>query len=396
MKTYKIKSFLCVLLIVLSQLSAPLMAKEGLQNATAKSYVLMEVSTGEILAEKNKDEILPPASITKIMTMLLIQEAIESGKIKWDDVVSISEHAAHMGGSQVFMEPGEQQTVRDLYKCISIASANDAAVAMAEYVAGSEPEFVDAMNQKAKELHMNHTVFKNACGLHEEGHVSTAYDVALMSKELMNRFPEVSKTATIWMDTITHKTRKGESEFGLTNTNKMLKWYQGVTGLKTGYTPQSKFCVSATAQREDMHLVAVIMSAEDGKVRFREAGTLLDYGFANYRVKKGPEVGQVLAKVPVKKGDKEFVEATVERTLSFVVPKEKVDTDLTYHIQWEEGNYAPIYKGQKLGQIVYYLEDKQVGQAELVASYDVGKARFRNMFPYMIKQFFGQSKQISK
>lgn len=357
-------------------------------STTAKSYVLMEASSGKVLLENNKDEVLEPASITKVMTMLLINEAIAAGKINWDDTVTISEHAAHMGGSQVFMEPGEEQKVRDLFKCIAIASANDAAVAMAEYIGGSEENFVAMMNKRAAELGMMHTTFKNACGLHEEGHTSTAYDIALMSKELINKFPDISKTCTVWMDNIVHKTRKGESEFGLTNTNKMLKWYSGLTGLKTGYTPEAKHCVSATATRDNMNLIAVVMASQDGKIRFREAGSLLDYGFANYMVKKGPQVGEVLGQVPINKGNKPYVELTIENSIAFVVPKDKGNSALAYEIKCDENKYAPIYKGQKLGEITYLLEGTPVGEADLIAAYDVGKAQFKEMFPYMFKRYF--------
>lgn len=355
---------------------------------TARSYVLMEASSGQVLQEHNKDEVLPPASMTKIMTLLLIYEAVDLGKIQWDDEVTISEHAAGMGGSQIFLEPGEVQKVRDLVKAIAIASANDAAVAMGEYIAGSETGFVDMMNKKAEQLGMQHTVFKNTCGLHLEGHVSTAYDVALMSRELMIKYPEVSKTLTVWMDTIVHKTKRGEETFGLTNTNKMIKWYNGITGLKTGYTPEAKHCVSATAKREDMELIAVVVGAQDSKARFREAGNLLDYGFAQFMTKQGPSVGEVLGVCKVKKGDAKEVQLTIEKTMTFVVPKTNKDVQLNYTIEVEDTIYAPIYKGQAVGEIKYELEGKEVGSDALVAAQDVGKAKLKHMIPYMSKSFF--------
>ena len=360
--------------------------------ATARSYVLMEESSGKVLLENNKDIALPPASITKVMTLLLINEAIAAGKITWEDKVTISEHAAHMGGSQVYMGPGEEQNVRDLVKCICIASANDAAVAMGEYIAGSEEQFVELMNKKAKELGMNHTVFKNACGLHEEGHVSTAYDIALMSRELMRKFPEMSKTLTIWMDTIIHKTRRGETEFGLSNTNKMIKWYNGVTGLKTGYTPEAKHCVSATATRNNLDLIAVVMGAADGKTRFREAANLLDYGFANYMVKVGPQIGTTVGSTSVKKGDKALIEAVIEETKAFVVGKDQSALELTYEVKYNDKLCAPIAKGQKIGTITYQLDGKVVGEAPVIAAYDVGKAKLKDMIPYMYKRYFNFSK----
>ncbi|OOO00380.1 MAG: D-alanyl-D-alanine carboxypeptidase [Epulopiscium sp. Nele67-Bin004] len=353
-----------------------------------RSTVLMEASSGQILKETNMHEAIPPASVTKVMTMLLIHDAVASGKINWDDQVTVSEHAASMGGSQVFMEEGEQQTVRDLLKCIAIASANDAAVTMAEFIGGSEQQFVDLMNAKAKELGMNDTVFKNACGLHVDGHVSSAHDVALMSRELITKYPDITKTLTIWMDTIVHRTRRGESEFGLTNTNKMLKWYPGITGLKTGYTPEAKHCVSATAKRDDMELIAVVLGGADSKARFREAGSLLDYGFANYKVSQGPQVGEVIAQVPVKKGQEDIVDATIDKSLSFVVPKSSSDANYEYKVEIDENLVAPVYKGQKVGTVVCLLDGKEVGTGELIAMADVDKAGLKNMIPYMLKRFF--------
>lgn len=224
-------------------------------NLTAKAAVLIEGNSGQIILEKNKDTELVPASITKIMTLTLIMEALEKGKIQLTDSVSVSEYAASMGGSQVFLEPNETQTVDTMIKCISIASANDAAVAMAEKIAGSEPNFVRKMNEKAKELGMKHTQFKNCTGLDDDiksGHFSSAYDVGLMSRELIMKHPGISKYSTVWMDTIIHKTKKGESQFGLTNTNKLVRFYDGITGLKTGSTSKAKYCLSATAKRNGL------------------------------------------------------------------------------------------------------------------------------------------------
>jgi D-alanyl-D-alanine carboxypeptidase (penicillin-binding protein 5/6) len=391
-KKILIISIIIGVMIVSQSLSATTTKTKESIAATARSYVLIEESSGKILLDNNKDIPLPPASITKVMTLLLINDAIASGKITWDDKVTISEHAAHMGGSQVFMEPGEEQTVRDLVKCICIASANDAAVAMGEYIAGSEERFVELMNKRAKELGMNNTVFKNACGLHTEGHVSTAYDIALMSRELMKKYPEMSKVLTIWMDTIIHKTRRGESEFGLSNTNKMIKWYKGITGLKTGYTPEAKHCVSATATRNDMGLIAVIMGAADGKTRFQEAAQLLDYGFANYMVKTGPQIGTVVGRTSIKKGDKELIEAAADETKAFVIGKENANSELTYEIKYNDNLCAPIAKGDKIGTIIYYLEGTAVGEAPIVAAYTVEKAKLKDMVPYMFKRYFKLAK----
>lgn len=383
--------FFLILLLSCSQIFAvptENKGKQGTMAATARSYVLMEQSSGKVLLEHNGDEPLPPASITKVMTLLLINEAIDAGKINWDDKVSVSDHAAHMGGSQVFMEPGEEQTVRDLVKCICIASANDAAVAMSEYIAGSEEQFVELMNKRAQELGMNHTVFKNACGLHVEGHVSTAKDIALMSRALLQEHPEMSKVLTTWMDSIIHRTRRGESEFGLSNTNKMLKWYKGITGLKTGYTPQAKHCVSATATRENMSLIAVIMGAADGKIRFREAAELLDYGFANYGVKVGPTIGTIISKVPVEKGAVAEMDVAVSETKAFVVPKSNMKSELTYEMSYQKHLKAPIQKGMEIGKIIYYLDGNEVGEGTLIAASNVKKATLKEMIPYVGRRFF--------
>ncbi|MDF2951272.1 MAG: hypothetical protein K0S18_855, partial [Anaerocolumna sp.] len=254
--------------------------KENPLEITSTAAVLIEGSTGEIIYDKNKDEQLRPASITKIMTLLLIFEALDSGKITLSDQVSVSEHAASMGGSQVYLEPYETQDVDTMIKCISIASANDASVALAEHIAGSEEEFVARMNARAKELGMENTNFVNCYGLDTDNHYSSAYDVALMSRELITKHPEISQYSTVWMDTFVHTTKKGQTEFGLTNTNKLIKQYNGITGLKTGSTGLAKYCLSATAKRDGMDLIAVIMAAPDTKTRFREASKLLDYGFA--------------------------------------------------------------------------------------------------------------------
>ena len=385
------KKIMCRLLVLsMLILSVPTgVYAEGLtKDFQSASYILMEASTGKILMEHNSKAPLPPASITKVMTMLLIYEAVESGKIAWDDEVTVSEHAASMGGSQVFLEPGEIQTVEVLLKCIAIASANDAAVAMAEYVAGSVDGFADLMNKRAEELGMKNTLFKNPCGLHIDGHVSSAYDIALLSSQLMTSFPQASEILTIWMDSITHKTRRGESEFGLTNTNRLIKVYTGITGLKTGYTSQSKHCVSATAQRDGMDLIAVVLGAPDSKVRFREAAQLLDYGFANYIVKKGHSSQEVLGQAPIFKGDKEQVEYTVKRETNIVLSKDQADEEINHKIILIDDLTAPIQKGDTIGSITYGLGEEKMEKVPLIAAYDVGKAKYNHMVKYVFKSFF--------
>ena len=251
---------------------------------SAPSAILMEASTGQVVYEKNPDEERPPASVTKIMTLLLIFDALETGQISLEDTVTTSEYAASMGGSQVFLEPGETQTVDTLIKCIAVASANDACVAMAEHIAGSEEEFVNKMNERAKELGMDHTHFVNCNGLDADGHLTTARDISLMSRELIRLYPQIRDYAMIWMENITHTTKKGSSEFGLTNTNKLVRHYEYTTGLKTGSTSQAGFCISATAEKNGMELIAVIMAAETSRDRTKDAIALLNYGFGKCSV----------------------------------------------------------------------------------------------------------------
>lgn len=339
----------------------------------AKSYILMEASTGTVLSENNSEEPLPPASVTKIMTLLLIYDSVDQGKIKWDDMVTVSEHAASMGGSQIFLEPNEQQSVETLTKSIAIASANDAAVAMAEFIAGSEEGFVSMMNEKAQELGMKNTTFVNACGLDAEGHKMSAKDIALMSRELITKYPDIKKYTTTWQDTITHTTSKGTTEFGLTNTNKLIKWYKDATGLKTGSTSEALYCLSGTAERDGMELIAVVMAAPDPKVRFQTTMKLLDYGFANYRLQSGKAAGEIVGKVPVYKGMLDYVDGAVASPVNIVTPKEN-KAELTSKTELVENINAPVKKGDKIGEIIYYTNNKEIARANIVANEDVEKA----------------------
>lgn len=339
---------------------------------STKSAILMEASTGTVLYEQNSDEKLPPASITKVMTLLLIYEAVRDGKIKWDDKVTVSEHAASMGGSQVFLEVGETQTVADMTKCIAIASANDAAVSMAEYIGGSEEGFVDLMNARAKELGMENTVFVNACGLDASGHLTTARDIALMSKELISNFPEIEKYTTTWQDTITHTTRRGTSEFGLTNTNKLVRWYEGTTGLKTGSTGSAKYCLSATANKNGMPLIAVIMAAPDNKSRFSEAIKLMDYGYANYAVLTGAKAGDSVGEIPVSRGEHETALLEVSKDVTALMKKGGEEPVLTYELT--DALCAPFEKGVKAGEAIYTLDGEVIARVDIVASESVERA----------------------
>jgi len=352
---------------------------------TAKAAVLIENSSGRILFEKKKDEELIPASITKIMTLLLIFEALEQKKITLEDSVSVSEYAAQMGGSQVYLEPGETQTVNDMIKCISIASANDAAVAMAEYVGGSESNFVNMMNQKAKELGMKHTHFKNCNGLDDtikSGHYSSAYDVALMSRELVSKYPEIANYSTVWMDEIIHKTKKGDSAFGLTNTNKLIRIYNGITGLKTGSTSKAKYCLSATACRDGISLTAVIMAAPDPKIRFTQAAALLDYGFANCTnfQEKGSEIQ--LKDQPVNGGTKRTVTPRIEKNFSYTLTKKESADNIVRKINYQKDIKAPVKEGQPIGSVIYSLDGKEIGALPILAAETIKKA---TLFDYLTK-----------
>ncbi len=352
----------------------------------APHALLMEVSTGTVLMEKAADEKVHPASVTKIMTMLLILEAIEQGRIGLDDVVTVSEHAASMGGSQVYLEPYEQQTVDTLLKCIAVASANDACVAMAEYVSGSEGDFVQQMNKRAEELGMTNTHFANSCGLDEDTHLTTARDVALMSRELLLNHPQIHEYCTIWMENIVHTTARGSFEFGLTNTNKLIRQYEYSTGLKTGYTSVAGFCISASAKKDDIELVAVIMGGADSKSRFQDAVTLLNSGFACcslYRDEDRPALqnltveGGVAEEVPLKyAGDFSYV-STDGRNLSQV---EKT-------LEIPESMEAPVEEGRVVGRAVYSLDGEVIGTTEILAAGTVEKAGYRDYFQKTLRIF---------
>ncbi len=348
-------------------------------NITAKAAVLIENNSGRILYEKSKDKELVPASITKIMTLLLIFEALEQGKISLEDSVSVSDYAAQMGGSQVFLEPGETQTVNDMIKCISIASANDAAVAMAELIGGSESSFVKMMNQKAKDLGMVHTNFKNCNGLDnsiQSGHYSSAYDVALMSRELVTKHPEISNYSTVWMDEITHKTKKGETQFGLTNTNKLIRTYNGITGLKTGSTSKAKYCLSATATRDGISLTAVIMGAPDHMVRFTQAASLLDYGFANCTSYQDKIDDIPLKKQKINGATKDYVIPRVENNFYYTLTKKESADSIKRNIKYNKNLTAPLKEGQKIGTVTYLLDGKKIGTLPIRSAETIKKATF--------------------
>ena len=352
---------------------------ENIQNSDvevqAPSAVLMEASTGSVLYEKDADTRRAPASVTKIMTMLLIFDALESGKIRLEDEVSTSEYAASMGGSQVFLEPGETQTVDTMLKCISVASANDACTAMAEYIAGSEEAFVKMMNERAAGLGMKNTTFQNCNGLDVEGHLTTARDIALMSRELIETYPKIHDYCMIWMDTITHTTKKGTSEFGLSNTNKLVRQYPYATGLKTGSTNEAEFCVSATAEKDGMELIAVILGGENSKQRFQDATRLLNYGFGKCQVYVDNDPPK-LKTISVEGGVREQISCEYKGTFRYLDTSGANLAGVTKKVQMKKSVKAPVEKGQKVGEMVYTLGEKQIGKVEILAKESCRKAEF--------------------
>jgi len=380
---YKAKIVLAAFLAVMISNTVPLYAEQKVEGSLsltvdAKSAVIMEPFTGKVLYAQNPDERLAPASVTKIMTILLIYDAIEQGNIAYDDIVSVSEHAAKMGGSQIFLEPGEKQTVRDLLKSVIIASANDASVALAEFVSGSEESFADLMNKRAAGLGMANTQFKNACGLDAEGHYTSAFDIALMTRELISKYPQVYDYTKVWQDTIIHRTKRGDEEFGLTNTNRLIKWYNGATGLKTGSTGKALYCLSGTAERGGMDLIAVVLASPDPSARFQEVMKMLDYGFANYKMMDGKEPGTDAGTVRVSKGGRDELPVIVRGSVRTVVPK--VSTGgLEPEIRIIGSVSAPVADGAKVGEIIYRYNGAEVGRSDLVTGAGTEEASLLEM-----------------
>ncbi len=355
--------------------------------SAAKSSVLMEASSGTIIKAENENEKLSPASITKIMTLILIFDSIHSGKIKLTDMVTTSAHAKSMGGSQVFLEEGEQQPVETMIKCIIIASGNDASVAMAEHISGSEEEFVKKMNERAKGLGMNNTNFEDCCGLTDsDNHYTSAKDVAIMSRELITKYPEIFKYSTIWMEPFTHKTAKGESEFMLSNTNKLLKTNQYVKGLKTGSTSKAKYCVSTVAEKDGVELIAVIMAAPDYKARFSLAEQLIKYGFSNCKVFK--DKTNYRRRIDINGGKKEKV-LIDSAGFSYVDTKGQDLKKIKKNIVMRKDLTAPLKKGEVVGKISYLAGKKVIGETELVAKESVEKSDYVYTFKKMVSYLLG-------
>ncbi|MBE7027487.1 MAG: D-alanyl-D-alanine carboxypeptidase [Ruminococcaceae bacterium] len=366
----KITASVCVMLLSLHSFIPQTYAAEI--NISAPSAILIEAQTGQILFEKDSHIKLPPASVTKIMTMLLVIEAVDSGQIKMEDMVRCSEFAASMGGSQVYLEPNEEMSVHDMLKAVAVASGNDAAVALAEFVAGSHEEFVKRMNKRAKELNMNDTNFINCNGLDEDGHVTSAHDISLMSKELISH-PRILEFTSIWMDSL----RNGE--FGLVNTNKLIRFYQGANGLKTGSTSVAKYCLSASATRNNMTLIAVVLAAPTSKERFSDATKLLDYGFANYAIANSLIDKDDMREVKVLKGAKQITMPGTEENTGVLVEKSKLE-NIKKKITLPSEVEAPIQKGQKLGEIEYFVDSKKVGSTDIIAAEDIKKAGLITIF----------------
>ena len=354
---------------------------------SAPSAILMEASTGTVIFEKDADTARQPARVTKVMTMLLIFDAVENGSISLEDEVTVSEHAASMGGSQVFLEPGETQTVDTMLKCISVASANDACVAMAEYICGNEEEFVARMNERARELGMDNTTFVNCNGLDTDGHVTSARDIALMSRELITKYPQVHDYSMIWMENITHETNKGTSEFGLTNTNKLVRQYEYATGLKTGSTGDAKFCVSATAEKNGIELIAVVMAAENSKDRFADAVKLLNYGFGKCQLYTD-ESTEGISPVTVENGVEDTIDAVRAESFSYLDTSGGNINGIERSVQLNTPISAPVSKGDVLGYIVYTLDGKEVGKSGIIAGEDMKKATYLDHLGDIVREVF--------
>lgn len=353
---------------------------EGL-DVPAKSALLMDVATGTVLYEKNAHEALPPASVTKIMTMLLIMEAIDSGTLGYDDIVTASEAAAAKGGSQVFLKAGEQMTVSEMLKSIAVSSANDCACAMAEHLSGSESAFVEQMNRRAQELGMRDTHFVNCTGLDDgpdaASHRTSANDIAVMSRELLARHPDITKYTTIWMDTI----RGGA--FGLSNTNKLIRFYPGATGLKTGFTSTAGYCLSATARREELELIAVVMGCESAKIRNAACKSMLDYGFAGYCL-VSPSLEDA-PQVPVRLGSKAFVSLKLDGQGQLLVPKAK-RSGIATNIRLEPEVTAPVEAGKQLGSLTVTSGDEVLLEAPLVAAEPVPRLSLGGIYLQILRR----------
>lgn len=378
-------SFICVWIMALTVLLTPLTVRAQNDSTDetgntdllqAPSGVLMEPETGTIIYEKDKDTRRSPASITKIMTLILIFDALEKGTLKLEDTVTTSAYAKSMGGSQVFLEEGETQTVETMIKCIVIASGNDASVAMAEHICGNEQEFVRHMNERAAGLGMTNTHFEDCCGLTDSAnHYTTAEDIAIMSRELITKYPKILEYSSIWMENITHVTRQGSKEFCLTNTNKLLRSYEGCVGLKTGSTSLAKYCLSAVAKRNGVTLIAVVMAAPDYKVRFKDAATMLNYGFGRCSIYIDEKM-QALPQVPVKKGKEKSVPLLYAEQFKYLSTDGNAISNVKRKLRIHRDVDAPVKKGEQAGEMIYSANGKELGRVKILYGKTVSKATY--------------------
>lgn len=378
-------SFICLWIMALTVLLTPLTVRAQNDSTDetgntdliqAPSGVLMEPETGTIIYEKDKDTRRSPASITKIMTLILIFDALEKGTLKLEDTVTTSAYAKSMGGSQVFLEEGETQTVETMIKCIVIASGNDASVAMAEHICGSEQEFVRHMNERAAGLGMTNTHFEDCCGLTDSAnHYTTAEDIAIMSRELITKYPKILEYSSIWMENITHVTRQGSKEFCLTNTNKLLRSYEGCVGLKTGSTSLAKYCLSAVAKRNGVTLIAVVMAAPDYKVRFKDAATMLNYGFGRCSIYIDEKM-QALPQVPVKKGKEKSVPLLYAEQFKYLSTDGNAISNVKRKLRIHRDVDAPVKKGEQAGEMIYSANGKELGRVKILYGKTVSKATY--------------------
>ncbi|MCI9434939.1 MAG: D-alanyl-D-alanine carboxypeptidase [Bacilli bacterium] len=369
------KKIISIIICLCMFLPIKINAEEIQLAQNAGSAILIEFETGEIIFEKNAHEKLHPASMTKIMSMLIIMEHIDKGLISWDDIVTVSANASGMGGSQILLETNEKMAVRDLFKGIAVASGNDAVVAMAEYIAGTEDAFVTMMNDKVKELGLTDTNFKNVHGLDDANHYSSAYDMAYMARELI-KHKSVLEYTSIYEDYL----RKGtDKEFWLVNTNKLVRFYEGADGLKTGYTSEAGYCLTATATKNNMRLIAVAMNEPDSKTRNAEISSMLDYGFAQYSTEKVLSTDSILDKVLVDKGKKEYVEIVPTENITFLNKKTENSKNATYEIKLNELK-APLKKGDVIGTLIVKLDDNDQREVNITVKEDVEKCNIFELF----------------
>ena len=350
-------------------------------NLECGSAILIEQNSGQILYEQNAHEQLHPASVTKLMSLLIIFETLQSGQITLQDKVPCTQNASSMGGSQIWLDTREELTVDEMIKAMCVVSANDCTMAMAEYIAGSETAFVEKMNEKAKQLGMNDTCFKNCHGIDEDGHVTSSYDISLMSRELLIKYPDITNYTTIYMDTL----RDGKSQ--LVNTNKLLRNYKGATGLKTGSTSLALYNLSASATRDDLSLIAVIMKAPSSTIRFENAKKLLDYGFKNYSFKQFGKTGEIIGNIPIQKGIEKSVNAVFSSNCGVLLKKGN-ENDVIQNVQLEKNIVAPVFKGQKIGNVTYSINGEIIENIDIVAESEVKKETFANIMCYVYKNWF--------